>query len=37
MQEYLGVAILVFLAVLAAVTIAGSVRAGRFHIGLPDQ
>jgi hypothetical protein len=35
-REYTGLFILVFLAVVAAIFIAGSLRAGKPHLGLPD-
>jgi hypothetical protein len=36
-REYAGLFILVFLAVVAATFISGSIRAGKPHLGLPDQ
>ena len=37
MREYAGLFILVFLAVVAATFIAGTLRTGKPHLGLPDQ
>lgn len=37
MREYVGLFILIFLAVVAATFIAGSVSAGKPHLGLPDS
>jgi hypothetical protein len=36
-REYIALFILVFLAVVAATLLAGSLRAGKFHLGLPDS
>jgi hypothetical protein len=36
-REYAGLFILVFLAVVVAIFLAGSIRAGKPHLGLPDS